>query len=252
MEIEIGNPKNNNNNNKKKRNQLFSHYGNEHFTKKKSTIVYDFSDTVRRRYRACGVLVIATDPKTKRKMLLLGYEDRTKKMNRHNTALGYFWLHFQGKRDDIEHDPCVTAFREFKEETGNVLQLYHDSIEKQMKDKEKPKIWYPINNYVLFIVYVPFDEHAPTRFDRLCKQTLKDNYQLELRWVPALDLCFQWVNRSRNINYCYLYDTGKIQHIMYPFFCILIKLWCTKHILMGRNQQNVLYRCDFIDDWRKT
>lgn len=217
---------------------------------KRSHITTWLTSDICENYRACGVLVLATNPKTKKRMMLLGHEDRTKRVGRHQTPLGYFWLHFQGKRDpEDQAHPGMTAYREFVEETGGVFSAYHEVIRKQIYDPSTPKVWCPTNRYVLYVIDVPYNPRIPQHFT-MAKHTrhIEDNYQLAMQWVCVYNL-YQWI-RSPNVQGDYtLNNTNNAQDRLYPFFCTLLNLKATRKLVLY-NKRETLYTCDFVDDWR--
>lgn len=206
--------------------------------------MYSVGGQVRKMYKAAGVLIVARDPMSQRLMMLLGREDRTKRVGKHRTPLGYFWLHFQGKREVEDQDnPCTTAMRELVEETGGVLGKYHGHIRKQVYDHTTPKLWYKNSKYVLFVVNIPFDRNIPHAFAQLEHSTCKDMWQTSLRWMPVRTL-YRMSDAPKNTRVRVLSEP------LYPFFCTLLRLQGTRRLIREVTSGTPVYTCDFVKDWR--
>ncbi len=210
--------------------------------------VYNVGAQVRKIYKAAGVLLVARDPHTKRLMMLLGREDRTKRVGKHRTPLGYFWLHFQGKRDDEDmDDPRVTALRELNEETGGVLGKYAKHIRTQIFEQTTPKLWYKNSKYVLFVVNIPFDRGLPMQFDKVERAKCKDLWQTAIRWVPVSHL-YRTADAPR-------YTIARCQGLdqpLYPFFCTLLRLPGTRRLIREMTAGEPMHACDVVTTWRHT
>lgn len=207
--------------------------------------MYAIGAQIQQMYKAAGVLVVARDPTTYRLMMLLGREDRTKRVGKHRTPLGYFWLHFQGKRDDEDNsDPRITALRELDEETGGVLSKYSAHIRKQMFEQTTPKLWYKNSKYVLFVVNIPFDRALPLHFDKVEREKCKDLWQDAIKWVPVTQL-YRTVDAKKGM--CWGLDQP-----LYPFFCTLLRLPGTRRLVRAMTTGVPIHACDIDTNWKRS
>jgi len=187
----------------------YNHY-NTKFIKK---IVYKIPKVICNEYKACGTIVVSRHPITRKIMILLGKEDRTKRIGKHRTPLGIFWLNFQGKREIEDNNrPERTAFREFMEETGKIFSDHNCGIISQLYDINTPKIWFSKSKYVLFFVVIPFDDNVSDKFLNMDKNNLSNMYQLDLQWFELYELLEDFDTKENIIK------IGNKMDTIYPFF----------------------------------
>jgi hypothetical protein len=116
--------------------------------------------------------------------LLLGLEQRgTRSATPSTHASGahhYYWLHFQGRREEADAaDPATTALRELEEETAGALsQSMRRQIANQVRSPHRPKFWDAISNYIMYVVILPSTVLSESR-------ALSDRFQQRLRALAS-------------------------------------------------------------------
>lgn len=171
-------------------------------------------------YKAAGVLPYAVH--NNRIYLLLGGEDRSRKGDGKEV-----WHHFGGKRDaETDSFPQDTAIRELHEETGGLLVEQLSSISQTLYNLHSFKFWLRSGKYVFFVVEVDYIVDISTKFRALDRNNLVENDQVDLQWVPCMDV----VNAIKE-NSGVLIDGGEKQ--FYRFFVEIMG----KHDVIGHLEQ---------------
>lgn len=84
---------------------------------------------------------------------------------------GFVKLNFLGGKRERGELPNETAYREFLEETGGLLDEQKTTVKRLIKDKKNQRLWLNEGRYILISLSSPADWlHLPSRFERWKEQ----------------------------------------------------------------------------------
>jgi len=168
---------------------------------------------IQRSYRASGIFPVAEW--RGRVYVLLGCEDRHHKTRRQEDC--QVWMNAGGKREASE-TPCVTALREFNEETRGLFLTEEANLKHQLEHEGTPKYWIKNGKYVLFVCKIAFLEDINAEFEFRKPAVLSSRAKhLEVQWVPFEIIVDAARRRLRTVTF-----NGREQHL-YSFFLEMLE-----------------------------
>ncbi|KAL0229032.1 hypothetical protein GEMRC1_013652 [Eukaryota sp. GEM-RC1] len=146
--------------------------------------------THRKIYSAAGLLIVDTEHPSGTPYCLMAHQIRPRAQHRH-------LLHIiGGNRSSRDLDVLDTAFREFYESTGELVDgSAFEALDAAYDDKKTVVLYYPPSKYLLIVVslssFYPEDQeilrYLPQDFDR--KFSGRGTREVDgLEWVPFFDL----------------------------------------------------------------